>query len=94
MLLYNEANKKVAILCNHQKTVSKAQETALETLGDRLQLVRTSRPPAHESTRTREQELFFFFFSDTLLTRTQALTFLITIAFVDVILKGTGATRV
>lgn len=40
VLLYNEANKKVAILCNHQKTVSKAQESGLTALGDRLQMLK------------------------------------------------------
>jgi len=33
---YNNANRQVAILCNHQKTVSRAQETALETFGDKI----------------------------------------------------------
>ena len=40
VLMYNEANKKVAILCNHQRTVSKAQTDALDALGDRLQLLK------------------------------------------------------
>ena len=30
---YNNANREVAILCNHQRSVSKAQETQLESLG-------------------------------------------------------------
>eukprot|EP00970_Alexandrium_tamarense_P014891 scaffold4484_cov228-Alexandrium_tamarense.AAC.2 len=34
---YNNANREVAILCNHQRSVSKAQETTLENLGDKLQ---------------------------------------------------------
>ena len=33
---YNAANREVAILCNHQKTVSKAQETQLESIGVKL----------------------------------------------------------
>jgi len=33
---YNNANREVAILCNHQKTVSKAQETQLETISTKL----------------------------------------------------------
>ena len=33
---YNNANREVAILCNHQKSVSKAQEAGLETLGTKL----------------------------------------------------------
>ena len=40
VLKYNEANKKVAILCNHQKTVSKAQEDGLAALADRLDLLK------------------------------------------------------
>lgn len=34
--LYNDANRLVAILCNHQKTVSKAQENQLEKLDNNL----------------------------------------------------------
>jgi len=33
---YNDANRIVAILCNHQKSVSKAQENTLGALGDKL----------------------------------------------------------
>jgi len=33
---YNNANREVAILCNHQRSVSKAQENQLEALGSRL----------------------------------------------------------
>jgi len=33
---YNAANREVAILCNHQRSVSKAQETQLETIGTKL----------------------------------------------------------
>jgi len=33
---YNKANKEVAILCNHQKSVSKGHETSMEKLGDKL----------------------------------------------------------
>jgi DNA topoisomerase-1 len=33
---YNNANREVAILCNHQRSVSKAQETALETISNKL----------------------------------------------------------
>lgn len=33
---YNKANKEVAILCNHQKTVSKTHETSMEKLGDKV----------------------------------------------------------
>ena len=37
---YNNANREVAILCNHQKTVSKAQEATLDTLGDKLETLK------------------------------------------------------
>jgi DNA topoisomerase-1 len=33
---YNNANREVAILCNHQRSVSKAQETQLEALNGKL----------------------------------------------------------
>mmetsp|Transcript_68202 Transcript_68202/g.101327 ORF Transcript_68202/g.101327 Transcript_68202/m.101327 type:complete len:735 (+) Transcript_68202:290-2494(+) len=33
---YNNANREVAILCNHQRSVSKAQETQLENIGAKL----------------------------------------------------------
>jgi DNA topoisomerase-1 len=33
---YNNANREVAILCNHQRSVSKAQENQLEALGAKL----------------------------------------------------------
>ena len=34
--LYNTANRQVAILCNHQRTVSKAAETMFENLNEKL----------------------------------------------------------
>ena len=37
---YNNANREVAILCNHQRSVSKAQETALETIGAKLSVLK------------------------------------------------------
>lgn len=36
---YNDANRQVAILCNHQKTVSKAAETMFENLNEKLELL-------------------------------------------------------
>lgn len=36
VIRYNAANRQVAILCNHQKTVSKATETMFENLNDKL----------------------------------------------------------
>ena len=38
VLAYNDANRTVAILCNLQRTVSKAQEAGLELLDQRLKL--------------------------------------------------------
>ena len=37
---YNNANREVAILCNHQRSVSKAQETQLENLGGKLEMLK------------------------------------------------------
>jgi DNA topoisomerase-1 len=40
---YNAANREVAILCNHQRTVSKATETMFETLQEKLQILQTQK---------------------------------------------------
>ena len=40
VVAYNEANRKVAILCNHQRTVTKGMETALGNLQERLELLK------------------------------------------------------
>ncbi len=40
LLLYNSANRQVAILCNHQKTVSKAAEAMFENLNEKLATLR------------------------------------------------------
>lgn len=45
MLAYNEANRKVAILCNHQRTVTKAMENTLENLAEKV------RHPSHPSSQ-------------------------------------------
>lgn len=37
---YNNANREVAILCNHQKSVSKAQETQLENIGQKIETLK------------------------------------------------------
>ena len=37
---YNSANRQVAILCNHQKTVSKSAETMFENLGEKLSILK------------------------------------------------------
>ena len=41
--LYNSANRQVAILCNHQKTVSKAAETMFENLNEKLTQMKDQR---------------------------------------------------
>lgn len=43
VLRYNAANRQVAILCNHQKTVSKAAETMFENLNEKLKLLNKQR---------------------------------------------------
>lgn len=43
MAMYNAANRQVAILCNHQKTVSKAAETMFENLNEKLATLREQR---------------------------------------------------
>lgn len=43
VLRYNAANRQVAILCNHQKTVSKAAETMFENLNEKLQTLKDQR---------------------------------------------------
>eukprot|EP01039_Chlorochromonas_danica_P009197 gene9197-10157_t len=40
---YNAANRQVAILCNHQRTVSKATETMFENLNEKLQMLKDQR---------------------------------------------------
>lgn len=37
---YNSANREVAILCNHQRSVSKAQETQLENIGNKIETLK------------------------------------------------------
>jgi DNA topoisomerase-1 len=36
MLVYNRANREVAILCNHQRTVSKSHETQMGKIDDKI----------------------------------------------------------
>lgn len=43
VIQFNAANRQVAILCNHQKTVSKAQETMFENLNERLDTLKRQR---------------------------------------------------
>ena len=40
---YNNANREVAILCNHQKSVSKAQETQLDNLNEKIKTLKKQR---------------------------------------------------
>lgn len=40
---YNAANRQVAILCNHQKTISKAAETMFENLNEKLTTLKNQR---------------------------------------------------
>jgi len=40
---YNDANRIVAILCNHQKTVSAAQETQLDVISTKLETLRSQK---------------------------------------------------
>jgi len=43
VVLYNAANRKVAILCNHQRTVSHAAAAQLENVNERLDLLKVQR---------------------------------------------------
>ena len=43
VIRYNAANREVAILCNHQKTVSKAAETMFENLHEKLNTLKSQR---------------------------------------------------
>lgn len=36
--LYNDCNRKVAILCNHKRTVGAGHEAQMEKLGDKVNL--------------------------------------------------------
>ena len=40
LVAYNEANRKVAILCNHQRTVSSAAQTGLESLKEKVETLK------------------------------------------------------
>lgn len=43
VIQYNAANRQVAILCNHQKTVSKAAEAMFENLNEKLSTLKSQR---------------------------------------------------
>lgn len=43
MVRYNAANRQVAILCNHQKTVSKSTEVMFENLYEKLETLKSQR---------------------------------------------------
>lgn len=38
LLAYNRANRAVAILCNHQRSVPKSHEKSMETLKEKIRL--------------------------------------------------------
>jgi len=48
LVAYNEANRKVAILCNHQRTVSAAASTGLATLAERLDVLKHQKRELHK----------------------------------------------
>lgn len=54
MALYNGANREVAILCNHQRTVSNAQKDGLQRLEDRLTMFKKQK-------QVRRSVVHFFF---------------------------------
>jgi DNA topoisomerase-1 len=39
--LYNDCNRKVAILCNHKRTVGASHEVQMEKMSDRVRLFKT-----------------------------------------------------
>ena len=43
LLAYNRANRAVAVLCNHQKNVSKTHGAAMEKMGDKLKAIKYQR---------------------------------------------------
>lgn len=43
LLAYNRANRLVAVLCNHQRSVSKGHMAAMEKLTDKVRLLRFTR---------------------------------------------------
>lgn len=43
LLAYNRANRMVAVLCNHQRSVSKGHQAAMEKLGDKLKALKYQR---------------------------------------------------
>lgn len=50
LLAYNRANREVAVLCNHQKAVSKGHSASMQKLNDK---VRRHRPPLARLTLRR-----------------------------------------
>ena len=40
VLAYNRANRQVAILCNHQRTVTKSHATMMETLKGKIDVLK------------------------------------------------------
>lgn len=52
MALYNGANREVAILCNHQRTVSSAQKEGLEKMQGRLEMLKRQKKVCPGSLRS------------------------------------------
>lgn len=50
---YNAANRKVAILCNHKRTVTAGHETQMEKLGDRVSFLRSNHTALLTTSRSR-----------------------------------------
>jgi len=58
VLMYNEANKKVAILCNHQRTVSAATEEGLGQLKEKLVLLKRQKKELGDLLKAVRRMLF------------------------------------
>ena len=55
VLSYNAANREVAILCNHQRTVSKAAENSLEKLNQYVLLLEEQKVALHSMRKRRKK---------------------------------------
>lgn len=65
LLKYNAANREVAILCNHQKTVSKNHETSVQKANDKIQeliwqRIRLKRSLLHSNPQLKNKEKALF----------------------------------
>lgn len=52
VLAYNRANRRVAILCNHKKTVSKTHDAAMEKVNDKARRCGCAETDRHSSARS------------------------------------------